>query len=262
MNTWKKFTTTLKAEMQNIFMYPGMILIWVIDMFFSPLVMLLVWTKIGQTSASVGDWSTQITSYYILLPIIILLTGAWNGYFFTRKIQTGEFSTYLLKPYSHLIGDLANNFSEKVLKIAFLLPITITCIIVLDISTPIKNLPLTFLALSLGFILNFLQSTLIGYAAFWLIDTSGLDNLVDIGEFTLGGRLVPFFLLPSFIKPAAAALPFRYFRAFPTEVLAGSLTGPETIIGFTAGCIWLLVFTLSCGLLWKRGLKKYSAVGG
>jgi ABC-2 type transport system permease protein len=68
--------------------------------------------------------------------------------------------------------------------------------------------------------------------------------------------------LPALIQAAAVLLPFRYMLGFPVEVLMGGLAPGELALGFALQTAWLLAALSIYQLVWRRGLRRYSAVGG
>jgi ABC-2 type transport system permease protein len=83
--------------------------------------------------------------------------------------------------------------------------------------------------------------------------------------FTLGlflsGRIAPIELLPTFIQHVANALPFRWAVAFPVELMLGRLSNQQIWHGFTMQAMWLAISLALLKLVWRSGVKKYSAVG-
>ena len=63
-------------------------------------------------------------------------------------------------------------------------------------------------------------------------------------------------------QTVAIVLPFRYMVGFPVEVLMGQLTAGELVVGFAMQLGWLLVAVGLYQFVWRRGLRRYSAVGG
>jgi ABC-type uncharacterized transport system permease subunit len=108
----------LAAQWQNTLQYPGMLAIWMLETFFVPLVMLLVWLPILQNTPQ--EESAKI--YYVLLPLSTMITGAWHGSFFARKVRSGELNSYLVKPLGYVWYEITNNISEKIFKLCILLP--------------------------------------------------------------------------------------------------------------------------------------------
>ena len=49
---------------------------------------------------------------------------------------------------------------------------------------------------------------------------------------------------------------------FPVEVLTGQVQGAELLTGFAFQVGWLAVAALAFRLMWRNGLRHYSAIGG
>jgi ABC-2 type transport system permease protein len=69
-------------------------------------------------------------------------------------------------------------------------------------------------------------------------------------------------LLPGLIGVLATALPFRYMVGFPVEVLTGMVQGRAILSGFVIQLGWLVVAVALSVLMWRVGLRRYTAVGG
>lgn len=74
--------------------------------------------------------------------------------------------------------------------------------------------------------------------------------------------VAPTALLPGPLRVAAALLPFRYMVGFPVEVLTGQLSGVGLWTGFAFQAAWLGAALALFAVLWRAGVKRYSAVGG
>jgi ABC-2 type transport system permease protein len=60
----------------------------------------------------------------------------------------------------------------------------------------------------------------------------------------------------------ATLLPFRWMISFPLELLLGSLTTQEMLIGFAAQAAWIAIGLVLLRLVWRAGVRVYSAVSG
>ncbi len=49
--------------------------------------------------------------------------------------------------------------------------------------------------------------------------------------------------------------------AFPVELLLGKLTPAQTLIGFAAQVAWIGVGLVLVRIVWRAGVRLYSAVG-
>ena len=57
-------------------------------------------------------------------------------------------------------------------------------------------------------------------------------------------------------------LPFQYLTQFSVDTISGRLTAGEILEGLGVQCVWIAVLWVLAGILWRRGLKVYAAVGG
>jgi ABC-2 type transport system permease protein len=81
------------------------------------------------------------------------------------------------------------------------------------------------------------------------------------GMVMFGGVIAPLELFPPAAARLAAILPFRYMLSLPVELLLGRLTGSDRLAALGIQILWLAVFIGIYRLLWRIGLKHYSAVG-
>lgn len=258
----KKLSVFLRADWQSTLEYRGMMAIWMFQLLFQPLVILMVWINISQGNPTIN--LQEITNYYVLMPIITMLTGAWSGVFLAEKIKSGRLNLLLIKPVTHLLFEASNNLAEKIVKFTILVPGVIILIFVFpfSINPSIINVVSLIVATILALVLNFTLELIMGYVGFWFEDISGILNLKDIGEYTFGGLLVPVFLFPETIRQIAYLLPFRYTRAFAIEIISGALSTNQIIEGLTIQFAWVALACLTAQFLWKQGVRKYGAFGG
>ena len=53
----------------------------------------------------------------------------------------------------------------------------------------------------------------------------------------------------------------RYTLGFPIEVLLNRLDAGELALGFALQFVWLIAAALIVRLVWRAGIRQYSAVG-
>jgi ABC-2 type transport system permease protein len=68
--------------------------------------------------------------------------------------------------------------------------------------------------------------------------------------------------LPGILHTVAVVLPYRYMLSFPVEVATGNLSPGAVVLGFVLQMIWLGAGFALFRLVWGRGVRHYSAVGG
>ena len=66
---------------------------------------------------------------------------------------------------------------------------------------------------------------------------------------------------PAWAATASDWLPFRYTFGYPIEVLAGDLTTSELWRGLAAQAAWIGIGVGLVAVVWRFGVRRYSAVG-
>lgn len=261
---WFKAGKLFQLSVQESFEYRGQLLIWVFESFFIPIVLFYIWSAVLDANAQLESARTQLTTYYLILPIVTIVTSSWHGFFLAREIRHGVISNKLIRPLPVLWYDLANNLTEKIIKlflISFLLAPAVWHLR-LTFEIMITQLIWLPLALVLGLGISFTLQSIIAGLAFWFDDVSSLFNLTTIAEFTFGGRLVPLFFFPPGLHLLAMYTPYRYIVAFPLELISTPMSLAQIAIGVGVSLFWLSVLVMIWKWLWHRGLIKYAAAGG
>jgi ABC-2 type transport system permease protein len=117
-------------------------------------------------------------------------------------------------------------------------------------------------AVALAFVLRFLVEWTLAQAAFWTTRVSSLNQLYFVAMLFLSGQVAPLTLFPPAVQTVAALLPFRWMISFPVELLLGNLTPQQTAIGFAAQAAWIALALILLRLVWRAGVRVYSAVSG
>ncbi len=243
----------------NLLMY---LLYWLV----SPIVYLAVWTTVARSQGQVnGLTANDFVTYYLTLLIVDNLTSDITIHILAYKIQDGTLSNELLKPvHPILTNTLMYNLAFKALILIVLIPIwLVLCLLAQpDYSavTPLSLL-LAVPAVVLGFAISFLFSAAITCVAFWT------TRVYAVGEFywalvtLFAGQFVPLDLMPPVVQQIAWLLPFQLLKYFPIQLILGKLS-PEVIVrDFALGTFWLAVALVLFRLVWRAGLKRFSAVG-
>jgi ABC-2 type transport system permease protein len=244
----------------NLLMY---LLYWLV----SPVVYLAVWTSVANRQGAVsGLTANDFVTYYMTLLIVDNLTSQITIHILAYKIHGGTLSTDLLMPvHPILTSTLLGNLAFKLLSFIALVPIWIALYWLFqpDFSTVT---PLTLLlavpALAIGFCINFFLGTTITCVAFWTTRVYALNEFYTALVLLFSGLFVPLDLLPPALQPIAEFLPFRLLIYFPIELILGRLAPQVILREFALGGIWCVLGIGLFLLVWQRGLRRFSSVGG
>lgn len=264
-NGLKKFLSVYKAWWQEELEYRIASLTWIINGMVGTLFIMILWLVTAKNSSGFPMTASQIITYFLLSIPVSRLTQVWSWDNMEEKVRDGEFTNFLLKPFSYLVFDLAENFARQSMRLLTLAPVIL--LIYLFFRTDVHlsaSLPVwLFFALSilLGLVVRFWYENVLGITTFWLIDVYGISGLFGALSGLFSGSTIPLAVLPPQLLSVAKILPFRFFTSFPLEIMLGQVKGWDVFTGFTTGIIWILIFGLIFKPFFNRGIKKYEAVG-
>jgi ABC-2 type transport system permease protein len=256
-----QFRNTIALQLQ----YRVSLVIWLIGSVLQPVIYLVVWTTVAAGGGgTVGGFTTgDFAAYFIVLMLVDHVTFSWIFYEFEYRVRQGNLSPLLLRPIHPIHKDIAENLTYKLLTLAIMLPTAGALALAFrpTFATAPWMLAAFVPALVLGFGVRFLIEWTLALAAFWTTRVSALNELYFVGMLFLSGQVAPLALLPAPVRLVADLLPFRWMVAFPVELLIGRLTPAEALRGLGVQLVWLLLSFGLLALVWRAGVRRYSAVG-
>ncbi len=243
----------------NLLMY---LLYWVV----SPVVYLSIWSSVARAQGDVqGLTANDFVTYYLALLVVDVLTSDITIHILAYKIQDGTLSGELLRPvHPILTNTLMNNLAFKALTFIVLVPVWAVLVLLFqpDFSgVNLANLLLAVPALIFGFAINFLLGATITCLAFWTTRVYSLMEFYGAVGILLSGQFVPLSLMPPLIQQIAIFLPFQLTRYFPVQLILGNLTGTQIALNFLLDGIWFIISLGLFSLVWRKGVRRFSAVG-
>jgi ABC-2 type transport system permease protein len=88
-----------------------------------PAVSLLVWDGARRAGADLPVSGEFLTTYLLLVSVVALLTSSWTTQHLSASIRLGGLSSWLVRPCSTHLAQLANNLGEKLVKAVVLVPL-------------------------------------------------------------------------------------------------------------------------------------------
>ncbi len=257
----QQYKTTFASMVQ----YRASLFIWMISQVLEPLVYLIVWSTVANGSGgSVGGYDArQFAAYYLALMLVNQVTYTWIMFEYEYRIRQGYLSAALLKPIHPIHSDIADNLSSKLITLPILLVVAGLLALVFHPSTAfVPWAVLAFLpALALAFLVRFLLEWTLALAAFWTTRVNAINQVYFVLMLFLAGQIAPLSLFPGWIQVAADILPFRWMLGFPVELLLGRLTPLQALEGIGVQAVWVIISLVLIRLVWRAGVRVYSAVG-
>ncbi|MGB7538697.1 MAG: ABC-2 family transporter protein [Anaerolineales bacterium] len=257
----QQFKTTFAAMVQ----YRASLVIWMIGHVLEPVVYLIVWSTVSSTGGgSVSGYSTaDFAAYYIILMLVNHVTYTWIMYEYEYRVREGMLSSALLRPVHPIHSDIADNVSSKLIT----LPIMLFAAVVLGflfhptLSIQPWMIALFIPAVFLAFLLRFLLEWTLALSAFWTTRVGAINQTYFVLILFLSGQIAPLSLFPAPVRIAAEILPFRWMIGFPVELLLGRWSPEDAVAGILAQAVWIGLAFLLLRVVWRAGVRIYSAVG-
>ena len=262
---WRIYRVLLKTRLLVHMQYRAVLALWLLDMILDPVIFLVVWSTEARANGGTLDGYTpgQFAAYFIVLLLVNHLTDNWVYYRFQERVREGQLSPVLLRPLHPIHADLADNLTNKFLMLAVILPAMIGLTLLFAPSAHVTFWTvLAFLpALAFAMAIRFLVEWALALVAFWTTQMDAVIQIYYIAQLFLSGKLAPLILFPAPVQDLAYLSPFNWMIAFPITVVLGWVQPGDMALGFAMQLLWL---GLSFGLvvvLWKHGIRRYSAVG-
>jgi ABC-2 type transport system permease protein len=227
------------------------------------------WNAAYRGMTQLGGFDVRQTmTYFVVVFALQFIVGAFNEDFqIGEEIRNGLINQFLLKPINYYAYRVSQFLAARTVSGALVfLPLVIISPLLLDylvVPHGLWRLPLGLVAMALAAVLQFTIAFCFGLLAFWFLEIQGFVILSYSMETFLSGTIFPLDLLPAWAAPIAQRLPFAYQMYFPAAILSGRLNDPAAALqGLAIQAGWVLVAVLFARLLWARGLRHHTAVGG
>jgi len=258
------FPPVVRASLQQLFAYRAAMLLWAVWGIAGPLVTLAVWSTAAGPKPIAGFTREQFATYFILGMVMNHFTAAWDMDVFGWLVQYGRLSGLLMRPVLPVWQAVSDNVAFKLLTGVVVAPAWVVLGLAVRADWTIVSagsVACAIPALVMAMVLNFLSGYCVAMVAFWTTKNGAINRVYWSIAMFLGGRIAPLAVLPPVLQAAARYLPFQTMFAFPIEVAMGRQTGNQIIANYLLQLIWIAVGLVVWRLVWRAGLKRYSAVG-
>lgn len=231
---------------------------------------ILLWQAVyagsGQDELS-GFSRDQMIAYLLLVHISRMFSsmpGLAGGV--ARDIRDGSLKKYLLQPIDMIAYLVTYRTAHKAAYIVMsALPYALLFYLCRHYFAGFPDawtLAAYFVSLLLAFVVGFFFEASIGMIGFWFLEVTSFLYVVNTINFFVSGHMFPLDLLPEFWAGLLKVLPFQYMAYFPAAVFLGKIHGAALVSGLLIEAAWATGFVLLARVLYRCGLRRYSAYGG
>jgi ABC-2 type transport system permease protein len=231
-------------------------------------VVFILWGAAFVGTDEIGGFDLRQTlTYFITLLVMQFFISAFNeDYQISEEIRNGLINQFLLKPINYFVYRLSIFVAARMVSGAL---IFIPLLIALPVIGPYLTFPfdgwrfaIGIPALFLSALVQFSIAYCFGLLTFWFLEIQGFVILSMAIETVLGGQIFPLDLLPDWVFRITQFLPFFYQMYFPAAIFTGRIDLPLALQGIAIQTVWVLILLAINQLLWVRGLRRHTAVGG
>jgi ABC-2 type transport system permease protein len=239
--------------------------LYMIGMVAEPVIYLVVWSTIANSQGgSVGGYTAgDFAAYYIVWTLVRNMNIVFTPYGWEARIREGQLSGQLLRPVHPIHYDIAFFAGWKVVVIVLWLPIAAVLTLVFHPTLSPTALDVAVFAVAIwgAYLIRTMNLWVLGMVTLWTTRISALYETYFVIELLFSGRLVPLTLMPVWAQRLADFLPFKWTFGFPIEALVGNLPASQLFFGLGMQVFWTTVGAILVAVVWKRGVRRYSAVG-
>lgn len=229
-----------------------------------PFAMLALWRTAGDGEPIEGFTTGAFTTYFAVILVTTTVSPIFAVVFgFGELVHDGRLSGLLLRPGHPLHVLVTRGLAESAVRVGPVVGLAAVTIVLLD--GEITGEPLRWLValtmFAIGIVGVVLIAALVATIAFWVTRSEALQGLIAGVEWLTGGLLVPVSLFPGVIPQLLRHQPFWLSVGGPGEVLAGTTELDVALVAAAAGVVWVGVLLVAFRLVWRRGVRRYEAVG-
>ncbi len=268
----RKYLRIYRVSLTERLVYRGDFFLSTILRFLPMVTTILLWQAIfaGAGKKSIAGFTHRQMIAYLLLVHVSRMFSSMPGlaYGIARDIREGTLKKYLLQPLDMLSYLLSYRAAHKTAYIATTsIPYGILFLACwnyfTELAKPTPELVVAYIAsLLLAFLIGFFFEACMGMVGFWFLEVSSLMYVINTVNFFVSGQMFPLDLLPDWLRVPLKLLPFQYLAYFPAAVLVGKVEGPAIWHGLLAELAWAVAFIVLARVLYRLGLRRYSAYGG
>jgi len=269
MSAFSKYRHAFLVGLQSNLVYRWNFAIRATFSLFHLVVIFVLWGAAFQGKTHIGSFDLgQTMTYFIMILMLQFFIGAFSeDYQISEEIRNGLINQFLLKPINYFLYRISIFCAARLVSgLLALIPL----VIILPLLSHHLTLPwdpwrlaLGLPAMAMSALIQFTIAYCFGLLTFWFLEIQSFIILSFAIETLLGGQVFPLDLMPRWLFEVSKYLPYYYQMYFPVSIFTGRLNDPmQALAGLGIQAFWVVVLLGCANLLWKRGLRRHTAVGG
>jgi ABC-2 type transport system permease protein len=256
--------TLLRVGFAESVAYRAEMLVWVLSTTM-PLIMMALWTAVAHEAPVKGFTSGTFVAYFLGAFVVRQISGAWAAWVINFEVRQGTLAMRLLRPISPLWSYAAENIAFMPLKLVVTVPVALLSLAIVGaeaVPRTVWGFAAFLLSLVGAWCIGFLANVAIGTLSLYMESSSKVMDVWLALYFVLSGYLYPLELFPAWGQAVVRWLPFYNQMGMPVRLMTQAPGGMETLELLARQWLWVGLMLVLALVLWRRGLKRFSAFGG
>lgn len=251
--------------LQDGLAYRASAVIWILSDTIPAMIMPAVFIAGMAQGGQIGGFdASQFVSYYLVMLLFANFITSHLMWDMAYEIKEGIFTNHLLRPVSYFQSSTVRNLAWRVMRTMLFIPIF--GLLLLFYGKYLTNVHVylgweVWVAVVLGHIVSWCFVFMMTMLALFFTEVQSIFALYYFPMLFLSGQLFPIHLLPEWASKAAMFLPFYYTTGLPVELVVQRIAPATAHSLLAVQLLWIVVSLLGARLLWKYGLRHYTAVG-
>jgi ABC-2 type transport system permease protein len=261
--TLRALPTLWRIGVAETLAYRAEFLVWILTTT-QPLIMMGLWTSVAQLQPFAHYTSADFVAYFLAALIVRQLTGNWVAWQISEDVRSGAMAMRLLRPIHPLVAYAASHAAAIPFRSIIALPVAVILLASSGsgaLTTDPVRLALVVPSIALAWLITFALMFAIGALAFFLTQTMAIANLYFALYSLFSGYLMPLELLGP-VANIARWLPFRFMLSAPVELLTRTQHRDDLVRLLGGQAAWAAISLTGALVLWRRGVRRFEAVGG
>ena len=226
-----------------------------------------VWRELYRTNEAVAPGGIPLKdmlTYMVVGQLALIVMQSDTTGQIRDKVRQGTVAIDLMRPASFPLYMLADHLGAALFRGVLVLPALAVGVVLVGVQAP-SSAPHAFAfagSLALGFLVAFLLNFLANLAAFWTLETFGLQLTIQFAGLVLSGAVVPIWFFPPWLADVAHLLPFASVYGVPLSIYIGKLDGAALLWALALQAFWVALLTAALWLVWRAAERRVVVQGG